>query len=274
MQNVIVAAAMLCCVSGRMGARETGDFYWSAKLAPGQSIEIKTVQGSIHAEGSAGDRVEVIARKTSGYQDPSRTRVDVVEHPGGFTVCAVNSRSERGPDQSGCLPGPGRTSMSTEVEVDFVVRVPAGVHFVARTVNGKIDARALQGDLEAYTVNGDVELSTTGTAAADTVNGSIVASLAEQNPKCAQSSRRSVCPFTGAFHTINGNITLSMPSCVSASFHGSTTYGVVSSDFPLTVKAQSAGASVKGNLGHGGNELHLTTVNGSIHLRRKPGHAV
>jgi len=64
-----------------------------------------------------------------------------------------------------------------DVAVDFTVRVPEGVRLIARTVNGGVGAASLSSDVEAYTVNGRIKLSTTGVASAETVNGSIEASL-------------------------------------------------------------------------------------------------
>ena len=56
--------------------------------------------------------------------------------------------------------------------VHFDVRVPSGVGFVGRTVNGEVNAESLQSDAEAHTVNGSVRLTTSGLAVASTVNGS------------------------------------------------------------------------------------------------------
>jgi hypothetical protein len=274
MNTKLAGAAALFFVAAAGQARDVDGFFWSAKLAPGQTIEIKAVQGSIHAEGSTGTQVEVVARKKGHLEEASNARIDVVASAQGFTVCAVNAAETRDVSQTGCIPGPG-SPLNTDAQVDFIVRVPAGVRFVGRTVNGKIEARALHGDTEVHTVNGDVDLSTTGAAAVDTVNGSIVAALAQPDSPCVRTPRRpSVCAFAGAFHTVNGNITLSVPACASANVQGKTLYGNVSSDFPLSVRSESAGASVQGNLQHGKKELQLSTVNGSIRLRRKPGNTV
>lgn len=273
--RMLGAAWALLLLAGTLQAREVGGFFWSAKLAPGQTIEIKAVQGSIRAEGSTGSQVEVVARKAGGLATASDARIDVVTSANGFTVCAVNANQDRDAAETGCEPGPSRAASTADAQVDFIVRVPAGVRFVGRTVNGKIEARQLHGDTEAHTVNGDVDLSTTGAAAVDTVNGSIVAVLGQPDSPCVKQPRAlSICPFTGAFHTVNGNITLSVPSCASASVQGKTLYGKVSTDFPLSVRSLSAGASVKGSLQKGTKALELSTVNGSIHLRRKPGNTV
>lgn len=266
-----IVAALGClafATQARAVQKDADGFFWSAKLAPGQSIEIKAVQGSIRAEGTTGDHVEVLARKVGHLDDTGNVRIDVAASAGGFTVCAVNAGFDRNVNQTGCSPGPARNPLNSDVQVDFVVRVPVGVRFVGRTVNGKIEARSLRGDTEAHTVNGDVDLSTTGTAAVDTVNGSIVASLAKPPSPC----QTAACLFAGQFHTVNGNITLSVPACASASVDGKTIYGNVFSEFPLAVQNKTAGSSLKGHLGRGERKgLQLTTVNGSIRLRRRLG---
>ena len=50
------------------------------------------------------------------------------------------------------------------MNVDFVVKVPAGVRLVARTVNGAVEASGLTGDVDAETVNGSVKIETSGVA--------------------------------------------------------------------------------------------------------------
>src|SRR3989449_9251216 len=64
-----------------------------------------------------------------------------------------------------------------DVTVDFTVRVPAGVRFLGKTVNGEVEAAVGSSDVEATTVNGSIRISTTGYAEAQTVNGEIAASL-------------------------------------------------------------------------------------------------
>lgn len=274
--KLLGAVAVLIFLTSAMSARERREgFFWSAKLAPGQTIEIKTVQGSIRAEGSSGSQVEVEARRANPYSAMPNPRIEVVPSDRGFIVCAVSVDPNREQaSRHGCAPGTSTGAANSDTQVDFLVRVPAGVRFVGRTLNGKVEAHALRGDTEVHTVNGDVDLSTTGAAAVDTVNGSIVAALAGPESPCKQAKRASVCPFAGAFHTVNGNITLSVPPCASANVRGKTLYGKVSSDFPLSVQTESAGASVKGSLRHGKEELQLSTVNGSIRLRRRPGNTV
>jgi hypothetical protein len=111
---------------------------------------------------------------------------------------------------------------NNDVSVDFTVRVPAGSGFVARTVNGGVQASGLRGRVEAHTVNGSVKLFTQGTAAAETVNGSIDAALGRTDWKDAAS-----------FQTVNGSITLALPREASTAVEARTVNGRIAVDFEL-----------------------------------------
>jgi DUF4097 and DUF4098 domain-containing protein YvlB len=100
-------------------------------------------------------------------------------------------------------------------------------------------------------------MSTAGEAHAETVNGSIRASLGRNWSKRSQQ-----------FSTVNGGITLEMPSCVNALLHAQTMHGGISTDFHVPVQSRLAGRTASGSLGKGGSEVKVNTVNGDIHLRR------
>ena len=147
-----------------------------------------------------------------------------------------------------------------DVRVDFTVKVPAGVKFFGKTVNGNIEATALRSDAAVDTVNGKITLETTGTGSAVTVNGSIDASVGA-----------STWTEPLEFRTVNGSINLRLPKNVNANVHAGMMNGGFQSDFPLMV--QSFGGRnrhVDGTIGKGGRDLDLHTVNGRIHLQSIP----
>jgi DUF4097 and DUF4098 domain-containing protein YvlB len=186
---------------------------WTAQLAAGQTIEIKNINGSIRAEPTAGDQVEIIALQKGAAQ------VSIVHHEGGVLV--------RNGDN---------------IRVDFLVRVPRHVRFIARTINGAVDAKRLDSQTEAHTVNGDIHLSTTGSAAADTTNGSIDAEFG----KIVDGTR---------FRTVNGRISLQLPYG-EAMVHAHTVHGEINST-PLPSKHSTHAP-----------ELRVTTVNGPIEVNQ------
>lgn len=232
------------------------DFEWSGRIAPGKSIEIKGVNGGITAEASTGSQVEVVATKSARRSDPDGVTIEVIEHSGGVTICALYP-APRGEGPNQCGPGEkGRMrTRNNDVQVEYTVRVPAGVRFIGRTVNGSIEGRGLKADAEAYTVNGSIGLETRGVARATTVNGSIDAEIGAAADDELE------------FETVNGGITLTVPAGSGAEVHASTVNGDISTDFPLTVRGRFSRRSISGTIGRGGPPLNLTTVNGDIRLR-------
>jgi hypothetical protein len=67
----------------------TNDFNWSGRLAPGQTLEIKGVNGWVRAERASGVEAQVTANKTGRRSDPDSVRIQVVPHADGVTICAV-----------------------------------------------------------------------------------------------------------------------------------------------------------------------------------------
>ena len=146
---------------------------------------------------------------------------------------------------------------NNDVQVDFTVRVPQGVRFVGRTVNGGVDATSLKSDVEVYTVNGRIVLSTTGMASAETVNGSIDASIGEL---------KGTEPLD--FHTVNGSITIDLPKNTAAELRAEVMNGDITSDLPMTIQSsRNRGRRISGSIGSGGRTLYISTTNGSIRLR-------
>src|SRR5579864_4660164 len=227
------------------------EFNWHGQLAPGQSIEIKGINGAVHAERASGSEVTVEATKSGRHSDPNSVSIQVVPHSEGVTVCAVYPSSDLGRPNE-CQPGSGgRMNVNNnDVKVEFTVRIPAGVHFIGRTVNGEVEAASLAGDVEAHTVNGKIRISTTGWAAGDTVNGSIIASLGQT----ASASSRPL-----EFHTVNGTVDVEMPATINATIHASTVNGHISTDFPLMIRGKFSGRQISGAIGQGGPELSLKT---------------
>ncbi|HET7747436.1 MAG TPA: DUF4097 family beta strand repeat-containing protein [Vicinamibacteria bacterium] len=240
-----------------VGPVQQEEFRWSGTLAAGRTLEIKGVNGSIRAEAAPGGEVQLTATKKGRRQKPEAVEIRVVEHAEGTTICAVYPTPE-GREPNECVPGPkGRmNTRNNDVSVDFVVRVPSGVHLVARTVNGSVAANALGGNVTATTVNGSVTVDTAGWVLAETVNGSINASMG-----------RTDWPGEALFETVNGSIRLSVPGTLRADLDAEVVNGSVSTSFELQ-NAQVARRKMSGKIGGGGRRLALETVNGSITLNR------
>jgi DUF4097 and DUF4098 domain-containing protein YvlB len=242
---------------GSLGWAQTqsGDEWrWSGKLSPDQLLQIKNVNGSIEADGVSGDTIEVVAYKSGADKD--QVRIEMVNGAEGVTICAVYPGHG-----NNCSAGDGYHQEVHDVhaKVEFTVKVPRTLRFDARTVNGKVRAEELGRFAKASSVNGGVTVSTDAWAQASSVNGSVKVRMGRAD-------------WDGSLNitTVNGSIDLEVPSSLSTDVKFSSVNGSLESDLPLTI-TRSAGRwgpkNLEGRIGNGGRELHVNTVNGSLHIR-------
>ena len=231
--------------------REATAFEWHGQLPEGHSVEIKGVHGPIVAGLTEGDEVVVRALRRARWSDPELVTIEVVEHEGGVTVCAIYPDTD-----SECLPGAKSRlrARKNDTKVEFDVLVPRGLNFEGRTVNGSVKARNLEGDVEARTTNGSVNIATTGHAMARTTNGSIQVSIGSAD-----------WDGEASFETTNGSVKLAVPKGINADLSVRTTNGSIKSNIPMSV-AESGRRRLEATLGEGGRELRIKTTNGSVQV--------
>lgn len=261
MRNAIMAAlatGLLASMPAAVQAQE--DFQWRGRIQAGNTLEIKGVQGDIVAEPGDGDMVVVVAEKRARRDDPEDVRIEVIEHDGGVTICAVYPTPRRSRRENECAPGSGghMNVQDNDVRVRFMVRIPEGVNFVGKTVNGDVEARGIRGNVRANSVNGGVDVDASGFVEAETVNGSITARMGRSDFRDGLS-----------FSTVNGSITVEIPDGLNADFDASTVNGRIETDFPITIEGRMSPRRLRGRIGDGGPDLSFSTVNGSIRLRRR-----
>jgi Putative adhesin len=212
---------------------------WHGWVPGGQLVEINNVHGNVTAEAALGDEIEVIALKR-GSDDPEQVSIEVVEHKGGVTICAVYPNAN--PDHPfDCRPshgggfrlaatsesearirwdnGGGGDILLNDLRVDFVVRLPKRLRFIGRTIDGDVSAHMLEQDVEAHSVRGDVRVD--------------------------------------------------MSASAGAEVRAETATGRVSSEFPLSMRCDhSRGHIASGHVGRSHRTLRLKTATGNIHLQR------
>ena len=107
-------------------------------------------------------------------------------------------------------------------------------------------------------MNGSATFTTSSYGEASTVNGSIRGTMGAAGWQEGLT-----------FHTVNGSITLELPPDFSAALRASTVNGEISTDFPLSATGRISRRQVTGTIGAGGRRIDLSTVNGSVRLRRR-----
>jgi hypothetical protein len=263
--SLFLAVAALAGMDG-LSAQDT--FEWSERMSEGQVLKVRGISGKIRAVLASGDEAGVSARKRGDRDDFQEVAVEVERLEEGYVICAVYGSWRHG--EGRCLPnrddwededrGDRRRNRSIDVEVEYEVRVPAGVEFDGGMVNGEIEARDLRSEVEASTVNGDVFVSTSETAWANTVSGDIELQMESLDWDELE------------LNTVSGDITLWLPADLGAEFRFSSLSGDLDSDFDMTVRNRRArrwiGSNIRGTIGDGSRELNIHTVSGNADLRR------
>jgi DUF4097 and DUF4098 domain-containing protein YvlB len=142
--------------------------------------------------------------------------------------------------------------------VDYTLTVPRkAVLESIEMVNGPIDIDGVEGRVKASSVNGRVNArGLTNEVRLSTINGQLTATFTQlDETKPVQ------------LGSVNGSVTLVIPSNANASIRAGTVNGGITSDFGLKVKhGEYVGHSMDGQIGTGGPLIKLTNVNGGIKI--------
>lgn len=258
-----VAALAVATGSASAQSRQNRDdaFSWSGVVTTGRSLIIKNINGPIRVERSTSNRVEVTAEKQWRRGSPSDVRIEQPRlSSGDVLICAMWSPDSTC-DEKGIHTPRNRNRDNdnrNDVSVHFVVRVPDGVRVDVGTVNGGLDVNGVSSEVEANTVNGTINARTTGGPVhAKTVNGSINVSMGVFNSASDLE-----------YETVNGSVTLELPSNFGGQMELSTVNGRVNTDFPITITGTLSPRRLRGSIGNGSGNIRASTVNGSVSLRR------
>lgn len=228
-------AAMPACAS-------TEVFDQIYPLAVGGVFALSNTNGTVQVDGWDRNQVEVRAIKTALHdpQDLQRVQIDVET---GADSVAVATRYPRG--------------SGVEVTVEYHIHVPYRIQLAAlETVNGDVNVRGVSGIGVLNSINGNVEVvDSDGRFSARTTNGDVrlqLRSLPQGDPM--------------ELSTVNGSIVLSVPADAGAEIAVANRNGDFRSDFPLRTLGAYNSTLFRGQLGAGGGEISMSTVNGGIRL--------
>jgi hypothetical protein len=241
--------------------RSDSDFKWSGEVGRDRWVYVRNLNGAVRVEQGTGSKVEVSAIKRWRRGNPEDVKINVRQVGSGrgdVIVCAL-FRDRDTCDEDGYHSSRNNNwswNNNNDVSVEFTIRLPAGVRMDASTVNGSVTIDGATSEVVARTVNGSVDArSVSGPVSAKTTNGNI-------------DVRAGVLDSRTEYSTTNGSITVELPSRTNADLDMRTVNGRVSSDFPVTVEGSFSPRRLRAKLGDGGPTVRMSTVNGSIRLRK------
>jgi beta-lactamase regulating signal transducer with metallopeptidase domain len=252
----------------------TAAFHWEGAVAAGKSVEIKGAMGNIRAQPSDENTVVVNATRHGRATVPD-VQFALVRHDEGITICTIYP-VPAGVEPNTCEHG-GRVreynTKANDVEIEYLVRLPKGVGFIARTATGDVSSGRLSAPVFASSSAGKIDIETKSFASASTLAGNITVRMG------ATDWRETLSIASNA-----GNIRVYLPPAAATTVHAGSGLGSVSSDFPLSGERPgffarlkprgSFGSSLSGVLGDGGASagaprmLDLQSVAGNISIKR------
>jgi hypothetical protein len=227
------------------GSALAQDFQRSYNMAPDSRVRVVTVSGEVTITGYDGREIQVKGIKIGQDKD----RVEIVDRSGPDIV----DLSVRYPEEG-----------SSNASVNFEVRVPRSVRFNFShviSVSGSVHLSDLTGQVKANSVSGDVEIrNVRGAVSANSTSGSVLVYL-----------DRGSGPGDMTLSSVSGSVSVRAPAELEANIMMTTVTGDLDTDFPLDIQQRryGPGSSARGRLGSGASSIRITSVSGSVSLKKR-----
>ena len=276
MKNVLVVVMVLICAA--LKAQDSGEFTVPFSNPTGAMkviIDIKT--GTVKVKGTA--RKDVLVKyDTEKDEDDDKDHDHDRDHKKGNSSKDGLKKISSGTmnlEASEYQNTVKVTSDNWSSRIEVTVEVPSTIDMKVKTYN--------DGDLDVSNVTGKVELiNYNGAITATAISGTVVAETYNGDIKIAYDKLTPDTPLSYANY--NGDIDLSFPAALKASFKMKTKQGEIYSGFDAQVKKTTPVTNtetktgvykvkiddwVKVDVNGGGPEISIQTYNGDIYLRKK-----
>jgi len=218
-------------------ADATDEWTRSYQLPAGGRLEIVNTNGLIEVNGSDGTGVDVRAerRARAGSQDEAAQLLKKLDMREEVSPTRVKIDASSATESSGF----GRN----DFDIQYHVRIPAGLSVSFRTSNGAIRLQNINGQITAATTNGGVQ------ADLSSISGDVTLA------------------------TTNGGVRLDLPTDVKANLDAACVNGGISIDdqFKVNTQSDNSRCRVSAALNGGGPRISAATVNGGIRIRARGG---
>ncbi len=226
------------------------EFHQTYSLSPTGRVSVENINGGVQIKVWDRAAVQVDAVKKAYRRDRlAEAKIEV-----NATEENIRIKTEY-PDQNQTFRnGEGRYDNPATVEYTLTVPRKAALESI-ELVNGSIDIDGVEGTVKASSINGRVTArGLLGEAKLLTINGPLEATFTQLDESKPIS-----------LGSVNGSVTLIIPSNANAAIRAGTVHGGITTDFGIPVKhGEYVGHSLDGQIGTGGPQIKLGNVNGSI----------
>lgn len=230
------------------------EFHQTYPFSATGRVSVENINGEVRIAVWDRTDVQVDAVKRAYKQE----RIDEAKIEVNARAEAIRIRTEYpGWNQGSSDDDRGR--QNNPAIVDYSITVPRKARLESiDLVNGSLEINGVEGDVKASSVNGRVVArGLLGVARLSTVNGGLEATFASLD------SARPV-----SLNSVNGSVTLIIPSDANAVVRAGTVHGAISNDFGIKVHhGEYVGHELHGQIGQGGPVIKLNNVNGRISIK-------
>ncbi|HUR97584.1 MAG TPA: DUF4097 family beta strand repeat-containing protein [Pyrinomonadaceae bacterium] len=233
---------------------EVERFEHTYPLTKNGNVSVSNVNGSIVVEAWDREEVKLEATKIADSKESlAEVDLDIESTPSSFSVeadyKATNWNDKRNENRN------------RKLEVEFHLFVPrTAILNEIETVNGSVTVSNFTNVTKISAVNGNVNATNLrGAANLSTVNGQVMADF----DRVDAASKINLS-------TVNGTVSLVVPSDLNATIKADSLNGNITNDFGLPMrKGQYVGRDLYGRVGTGEAQIKLNSVNGKLSIGRK-----
>jgi DUF4097 and DUF4098 domain-containing protein YvlB len=231
----------------------TEEFHQSYPLPADGRVSLENINGSVHISSWDRNEVKVDAVKRAYTRERlAEARIEISANANGVYIKTEYPEG----NQTFTDDRDGRRNNPAMVE--YTLTVPRGARLDSiELINGGLDISGVAGDVRASSINGRVTArGLMGEAKLSTINGRLEAVF-----------DRLDATKTISLNSVNGSVTLTIPSDANVELKATTVHGGINNDFGLPVRrGKYVGRDLAGRLGQGGPRIKLDNVNGSINI--------
>jgi len=219
----------------------------SYQLAPGASVDLSNINGSIKVETSDATTADVFVERTGSSREALGRRKVTIE----ADTNSLRIHGEKG--DVGFFEG----LFGTQPSEKLTLKLPRQISLHTKGVNGAVTVGEVDGALDIRGVNGRVQLAGTNSSAEfKGINGNISIGLKQLSSDGL------------TFGGINGNIELQVGQDVNADIDANGVNGNVATDLSNVVIDRGKHGRYSGKIGSGGSLISAKGINGNIRFTR------
>ena len=230
------------------------EFHQTYPFSATGRVSVENINGEVKINVWDRNDVQVDAVKRAFKQE----RLDEAKIEVNVNAEAIRIRTDY-PDWDQRFTDDERGRNNNPAIVDYSITVPRKARLESiDLVNGSLEINGVEGDVKASSVNGRVNArGLLGVAKLSTVNGGLEATFV---------SLETGKPIS--LNSVNGPLTVIIPSDANAVVRAGTVHGAISNDFGIQVHhGDYVGHELYGQIGQGGPNIKLSNVNGPIRIK-------